>query len=380
LEIEKLKSGKYKIRVWDQERGKRINVGNFTNKAAGQAAGLKVELDLKSGVFVVKRKDITLGCLCDRFLETNTQLNTNTLTWYRHVLKPARAFFGESASTRRVSREDVQRYAASLMAAGKADTTVNGCIKALGTVMSLAMDWEYREDNPARDVRNLPTNKRAVDAIRIVTPEEHQRLVQVAPEGYRVMFSIWPFVGLRRSEMQGLTWSEVDLADRRMRVRYQLREDGTLDMTLKTAKSVRTVYLTDRVVRELAAWKLASRPNDLNLVFPTPSGLPQSCKPQFYAVWNRACASAGLEGCNPHDMRHAFATWSLQAGENPKRVADQMGHEKTSMMLDTYLHLLPEESPMGPSKVEQWYESRHSGDGQPGGAAPILPHAVGDER
>ncbi len=192
------------------------------------------------------------------------------------------------------------------------------------------------------------------------------------------MVSIWPFVGLRRSEMQGLTWECVDLTARSLEVRYQLREDGTLDPHLKTPKSARMVHLTVRVVKELAAWKLASRPNDLGLVFPTPRGLPQSSKSQFYKVWNRACEAAGLQGLDSHDLRHCYATWSLAAGENVKRVADQMGHEKPSITLDTYAHLLPDDSPGLVHKLEVWYDTQPAAVGQQNGTGPILAHAVGD--
>lgn len=179
--------------------------------------------------------------------------------------------------------------------------------------------------------------------------------------------------------MQGPTWDDIDFKAERLRVRCQLREDGTLDTKLKTSKSARTIGLTTRVVSELRAWKLVSKPNPPNLVFPTPRGLPQSCKPQFYKVWNRTCKAAGLEGCSSHDMRHTFATWSLAAGENYKRVADEMGHEKPSMMLDTYLHLLPEDAPIGVHRVEEWYDTQARGDGHASGSAPILPLAVGND-
>jgi len=380
LETSKLANGKYKIRIWDQALGKKIYVGTFSNRAAAKTAGSKAELELKSNGFIAERRDITFGQLCDRYLATNSQHRRSTKQWYGNALKPARRFFGENVSVRRITREDVQRYGASLVGADKAAKTVHGYIKALGAVMEQAIEWKYRDDNPAHRVRSLPPNKRAVDAIRVVTREEHERIVSNAPEAYRVMFAIWPFVGLRRSEMQGLTWDDIDLTAKRLRVRYQLREDGTLDTNLKTPKSARTVGLTARVASELEFWKVVCKPNPLNLVFPTARGLPQSCKPQFYRVWNRTCEAACLEGCSSHDMRHTFATWSLAAGENYKRVADEMGHEKPSMMLDTYLHLLPESTPIGISRVERWYDEQPCGDGHGHGTAPILPQAVSTGR
>lgn len=288
----------------------------------------------------------------------------------------ARRFFGENASARRLSRLDVQRFTQHLVDAGLADKSVNGYIKALGVILEQGVEWGYLDANPARKVRNLPPNKRAKDAIRVISPTEHEALVTAAPPGYRVMFCIWPFVGLRRSEMQGLTWADLDLDTRQLHVRRQLRDDGTLDTNLKTLKSARTVDIPVGVVSELRQWKLKCKPTALDLVFPTPRGLAQSCRSQFYKLWKRVVLSAGLEGVDPHDMRHTFATWSLAAGESARRVADQMGHEKPSMTLDTYSHLLPAEEGKSASKIADWYESQAARDGHSDSSARILPVAA----
>jgi integrase len=170
---------------------------------------------------------------------------------------------------------------------------------------------------------------------------------------------VWllPFVGLRRSEIQGLTWDRLDLDRRILRVEVQLRDDGTLDPGLKTPKSRRTVSLPERAAKALKECKLACPPNPLNLVFPAPRGRPQS-RCQTYRIWRKACSDAGLAGLDLHDLRHSFATWQLSAGVNPKWVSDQLGHEKPSITLDTYTHLLPSEDDQATLKIAAWYDSQ----------------------
>ena len=379
--IEKLGSGKYRVRVWDKSLGKRFAAGTFPTRTAARAAGLAAEAEMASRGFIQERKDITFGDLCSRHEDATNHLGKKSQGWYAGALKPAKAFFGESASVRRIGREQVQLYAAALIRQRKSATTVRSYIRVLGTLMNHAIDWGYREDNPASRLRNLPKNKRGEDAIRVVSREEHERLTAATPvgfrqgrgkltyQGYRTMIWLMPFVGLRRSEIQGLTWEHVDLDGGTLRVEQQLREDGTLDKALKTSKSRRTVCLPDRAIKALRAWKLACPPNWLDLVFPTQRGLPQS-KSQFYRVWHKACEGSELKGLDPHDLRHTFATWHLAAGVNVKWVADQMGHENPSITLDTYAHLLPTEDERAASKVQEWYDS------QPGAAnstAHMLP-------
>ncbi len=166
MEIRQRENGKYRVRIWDKALGRKINVGTFRTKAEATAIGRKCEFDLASRGYVQEHKDIPLGQLCDRFLATGSQHRPTTSDWYGTGLKHARTFFGENASVRRLSREDVQRYVARLVGSGKADTTVCGYVKALGAVLEQGLEWGYCASNPAHRVRNLPTNKRRADAIQ----------------------------------------------------------------------------------------------------------------------------------------------------------------------------------------------------------------------
>ncbi|MDO8848472.1 MAG: site-specific integrase [Coriobacteriia bacterium] len=360
MTIEKRASGKYRVQIWDSTLCRKVHVGTYPSLAAAKNAGRQAEIALRTQGFIVKPKDTTLRELCTTVLRESAQLRSTSRDWYAHALKPALRFFGEGQSVRRMTRESVQQYVAWLKRSGKADKTVNGYVKALGTVLEHAVESGYCDANPVRKLRNLPADKRRVGYVRVLTREEHQRLVGAADDGYRVMFSVWPFIGLRRSEMQGLLWEDVDLESGYLHVRRQLREDSTLDVNLKTQKAFRAVRLSTRVVAELGRWKVECPATPLGLVFPTPKRLPQSSRSQFYKVWKRACAAAGLVGVHPHDMRHTFATWNLEAGENPVWVAAQMGHEKPSMTLDTYSHVLSGHHDAGGLRVEQWYDRQVS--------------------
>jgi len=365
LTTEKLKSGKYRVRVWDNELQRRVAVGTFLTKSAARAADRQAEMELSLYGVLAERRDQTFGALCDQHLATIKNLASTTQVWYRDALKRARRHFGEKASVRRITKASVQSYASVLMDAGLAANTVRSYIKVVSTLMNYAIELGLREDNPALKLRNLPTRKRAVGSVRAITRLEHERLVgcvstdfgrgrgRTTYRGYKVMVSVMPFIGLRRSEVQGLTWAMVDLPGGTLRVEFQLRTTGELDSNLKTSKSRRVVSLPDRVVKELRAWKLECPPNALDLVFPSQRGMAQN-NAQFYRIWKRAIAAADLVGLDPHDLRHTFATWLLSAGVNVTWVADQMGHESPSITLDTYAHLLPNSDTEAARKLEEW--------------------------
>ena len=371
MTIEKLPSKKYRVQVWDNELHRKVGVGTFPTMAAARRALRKAETEMSLCGVVAERRDLTFGALCDQHLATIKNLAGTTQVWYRDALKRARRHFGEAASVRRITKANVQSYAAVLIDAGLAANTVRSYVKVVSTLMNYAIELRLRDENPALKLRNLPTRKRAEGSVRAITRQEHEQLVACMPiefaqgrgrttyRGYRVMVSVMPFIGLRRSEVQGLTWGMVDLPGGALRVEFQLRTSGQLDPNLKTSKSRRVVNLPERVVRELRTWKLECPPNALDLVFPSQKGLPQN-NAQFYRVWKKAIAAADLVGLDPHDLRHTFATWLLSAGVNVTWVADQMGHESPSITLDTYAHLLPSSDTEAARKLEEWLDRQVS--------------------
>ena len=366
MAIEKLKSGKYRVRVNDKSLDRRVPVGTFPTLAGAKAAERHAETEMVSVGIVSKRKDTTLGALCEGFLAASSGFALTTRKWYASGLMPAKAYFGEGASVRRISRDDVQRYAAHLVKKGLAANSVRGYVKTFSTMMNYAIECEYRETNPCLKLRGLPPQKRAIDSVRAITRSEHGRLAECVQtvfrhgrgsrvfRGYQVMVAVMPYIGLRRSEVQGLTWECVDLDAMTVRVEYQLLASGLLTSTLKTPKARRTVVMPEETVALLRKWQVECPPNPLHLVFPTPSGKSQT-QAQFYRIWGKATVAAELQGLDPHDLRHSFATWHLAAGVNIRAVADEMGHEKPSITLDTYSHLLGDAAGEAARAMRQWY-------------------------
>ena len=365
MAIEKLKSGKYRVRVNDKSLNRMVHVGTYPTKAQSTSAERKAMTEMLADGAIVKPKDITFGDACDAYLRTTAALAPSTQVWYENALKPARKFFGEKTSVRRLTRERVQEFLGSLIARKLAATTVCSYIKVVSVVMDYCIELGYRSDNPARKLRGVPEKKPVAGSSRAITVAEHGRLVEsVATEfrqgrghihyrGYQVMVEMMPNVGLRRSEIQALRWDAIDLNARTVAVEFQLRDDGTLDPRLKTPKSHRVVELTHGTVQLLRGWKAESHTNSRNLVFPTQRGLAQNSA-QFYRIWTTACDKAELVGLDPHDMRHTFASWNLAAGCSPRWLADQMGHGKVSMLLDVYAHLLPNANEEAMEKREAW--------------------------
>ncbi len=157
--------------------------------------------------------------------------------------------------------------------------------------------------------------------------------------------------GLRRGELQGLRWEDVELESATLQVRRTLSEPkgGYVFEAPKSGKG-RNIRLTQRAVTALrehrrrqpeermehgALWQ------DHGLVFASGIGTPLlggNLNRSFKATLRRA----GLPEIRFHDLRHSCATLLLRQGVNPKFVQELLGHADISLTLNVYSHVLPD--------------------------------------
>jgi integrase len=160
----------------------------------------------------------------------------------------------------------------------------------------------------------------------------------VEPYGDLIRFAC--LIGLRQGELFALRDRAVDLQKRTLVVQSGARE-GKL-VPAKTAAGRRQVRLSGEAVRVLREQLLARAPNELGLVFPTPTGSVWR-KDNFMArVFRPAVRRAELAPLRFHDLRHTYAALMVAAGAHPKLLQAQLGHTSINVTLNTYGHLFPD--------------------------------------
>jgi integrase len=222
-----------------------------------------------------------------------------------------------------------------------------------GMIRNILADAEREEliaRNPARAVR--PPSARVAER-EILTVEDAQRLIE-AIRGDRLE-ALWVCaltLGLRRGELLGLRWSDVDFDLATVTVRQTvLRVDGHLQFAEpKTDRSRRTIpvpkptMLRLRTHRALQAGnRLAAgtRWTDHGLVFASTIGTPLEPR-NVDRSWHAVRANLDLDHIRLHDLRHACATFLLASGASPRTVMKTLGHSQISLTMNTYAHVLPE--------------------------------------
>ena len=163
-------------------------------------------------------------------------------------------------------------------------------------------------------------------------------LREAKDSGVFEMYYVELATGLRRGELLGLKWEDIDFEHGNLRVKRQIaRIDGeVVEAPLKTKNAYRTLPLADDAIQVLKQQgkKTGSSP----WVFPSPIGGPISPDSVLHML-HRVLKRAGLPRVRFHDLRHTFATLALQNGVDIKTVSGMLGHFSAGFTLDTYAHV-----------------------------------------
>ena len=212
----------------------------------------------------------------------------------------------------------------------------------LTNTLNAAERQEYITKNPMRAVS--PPKKRQREA-KFYTPEQRGVLLAKAV-GTRLelpMF-ICAYLGLRRGELCGLRWSDVDLEHHTITIENTRTQAGKkeIEKGTKTASSTRTLYLPDTLCDMLKAAKehqQACRATYKNTVIVMEDGRP--FRPNYLSeLFGKFLADNDLPKIVLHELRHTFASLSNQAGIPAYNIGKALGHSTPATTQKIYTHLL----------------------------------------
>ena len=229
----------------------------------------------------------------------------------------------------------VDRVEAKDQPKGLSAKTVRNINQVISSAMDFAVAQKIIPENPCKAVA-LP--KVEHKEMQTIPAEQLQAFLQEAKAtGVYEMYYIELATGLRRGELLGLKWQDIDWKNGIIKVRRQVaRVDGQIvEAPLKTKNSYRTVTISQQAIEVLKQQK--EKTND-EYVFPSPNGGPIS-PDSVNNMLKRVLARAGIPKVRFHDLRHTFATIALQNGVDIKTVSGMLGHFSAGFTLDTYAHV-----------------------------------------
>ena len=290
----------------------------------------------------------TLGQFLDRWLEDAVKRKNAYKTYesYRSIVRTHITPALGARPLASLTAQDVQRF---LSEKGKtaSPSMVKHCRDVLRIALGQAKRWRLVAYNAAADTEPPRVSKRQIRAL----PREDANAILAAVAGTRmeIPVTVALTLGLRRGEMLGLRWADVDLDAATLCVRFQLqRHDGAWVFVLpKSEEGRRTLPLPPSLVAALRTHRsrqieerlqAGPRWQDHDLVFPTEIGTPQDGMNLTHRFQDRL-RRAGVPPMRFHDLRHGAATLLLASGFTLKEVQEILGHSTFRMTADTYAHL-----------------------------------------
>jgi integrase len=257
----------------------------------------------------------------------------------------------------KLSPAHLQAFYSDRLARGRADGTgglAPRTVRYLHSIVREALAQAVRWQLVARNVADATEPPRAVRPhVQTWDTAQLRRFLTFAQddEHYGPVWLVAVATGLRRGEVLGLRWEDVDLERGRLHIRRSLVEIGSAlhIQEPKTESSRRVLPVPAEVVAALRAHRarqaehrlrLGPAWQDHGLVFTTASGgpiAPRNLLRRFKAL----AEAAGLPPIPFHGLRHAHATALLRDGIPAKVVSERLGHSSISLTLDTYSHVLP---------------------------------------
>ncbi|MGC8536965.1 MAG: site-specific integrase [Rhizomicrobium sp.] len=232
---------------------------------------------------------------------------------------------------------------------GLSARTVHHVHRLLFQALRQAVRWQLLSRNPAEAVtppKPPPTEIAILD-------EDQVGVLLKAARSTRMYTPILLAIttGLRRGEVFGLRWTDIDLENGRLSVAQALEQTkaGIAFKAPKTKRSRRTVTLPSVTIEALRAHRakqaaerlaLGLGKDDLGLVFTSPLGAPVSVR-AVSKEFARIVKRAKLPPLTFHGLRHSHLTALLKAGVHPKIASERAGHASVAITMDVYSHVLP---------------------------------------
>ena len=336
----------FKLRYQDMDgRNKQYKSGKYATKKEVEDAELEFRLKIHRHENMDK---ITIDEMIDIFIENRTStIEVKPTTLYNYSNKRTHLKSLLNIKLKDFNINHYYNWKKQMNETNISTRYKNDILKFLKSVLNFAMTWYdfnlnkvYNKITKFNDASDIPKE------MMYFTYDQWKQFISVETNlQSKVMFEILYYCGLRKGELRGLTWRDIDFVNKTLSVKKQITGRGGSVKefqfsTPKTKSSIRTLPLNKLLLSDLKLLKKGISKehgfNDNYFVigdaFPIGSNTITSRK-------NRNCKLAGVPQIRIHDFRHSCASLLINNGANVTIVAKYLGHTKIEETLNTYTHL-----------------------------------------
>lgn len=310
----------------------------------------------------------TLKGLCDTFmLNHGNNLSLNTINYYQGLLKHIEPFY--SLKIENINVTNINKIISQLPE-GKVKQAV---FKLLKTVINKNISWGFfKNTNPCN---YITTPKYKAPEKAILSAEDINKVnIYITGEEikYQCIFYFAVLLGLRRGEILGLKWSDINFLNKTVSVTraaalsHGSADDYVIVKETKTAASERVLAIPFVLIEKLKVWKKEQNLNILklgdlyhnnNFIFTTWNGhIMNIHTPTNW--WRDFVKKYDLSHVTLHGLRHTCCSLMLREGTDLATISKTLGHSNLSTTLNTYSHMIEDNKKKAVESVASYFNAK----------------------
>lgn len=281
--------------------------------------------------------------------ESFPNLAAQTLKGYIPALARANEEFGD-IPIKNITPRECYKYLSALSNSGYTSKTIANYRIVLNQVLTLAVAEGDLMYNVLSSVKN-PKAKQS----RTINPASTNEEEKILNSDHPWLFPVAALLtGLRKGELLALTWADIDFTAKEIRVTKSVQHVNNKPSikSTKTESGERTVPLLDILAERMSPH--IGKPEEY--IFSTDGGKSPLTSSRFDKLYKDYKREVNIE-CNPHQLRHSFATNAIEIGVNPKFLQSTLGHADFSTTMNTYASARREAQRIVAAQFNEHYKS-----------------------
>jgi len=213
------------------------------------------------------------------------------------------------------------------------------------------VEWQYIPANPAERVKAPKATNQEAEYLDDKQAIQLLNLLTDQPIHYKTAVEVLLFTGMRRGELMGLEWKDIDFENQIITIQRSLQylpEVGVFKDETKTKSSHRVIKVPSTAINSLRMYRTWQKKmffsigqpwNESNQVFVTQNGTPMH--PDTLTSWFRDfIKTTDLPQIHIHSLRHTNATLQIANGVSVTTVAGNLGHSNANTTTKVYAHAI----------------------------------------
>lgn len=327
--------------------------GGFKRKKDAQAALHKLLVEIDDNNYVEPSKETFTEFIESWFTEHyqkrvgDTTASNKKYLKDKHLIKE-NPFAGLPIA--KISTEDIDAFYNLKIDEGHKASYIRKIHQMLKQAFEQAIRWKKLSSNPVKNAVPPAIKK---EEMKIWGPQEIITFLNYCrDEHHRITFLLAIYTGMRRGEILGLKWDDIDFEKMKINVKRSLAytpEDGYIFTMLKTKNSKREIPIPQMLIDELLGhqkqqqiWKkrIGEEYQDQDFVNCRENGTEQDSR-NLLRLMKRLIRDSNVTSIRFHDLRHTHASILISEGVDIVKVAHRLGHANPKITLETYAHLIP---------------------------------------